>query len=164
MTVLTKNGHLRLIAAYRPPTREFHTTDLDNIFTATTPTLLAGNLNCKHTQWNCRRNNPAGAKLQSYAARNDLIVDGPTEPTHVHTNGIPDILDIVIAKNTPWHIEQRVYNDLDFDHNPVVITLDGADTNEPPHRFSISWPAFTERLNSTLESKKKSTTKCTGPT
>lgn len=145
--VTTRRGKLRLIAAYRPPTRAFDIADVENIFRTNESTLLAGDLNAKHQNWNCRTNNAAGNKLQRFADRNNVIIDGPVDPTHTPHNGaVRSVLDIVVAKNLPWDHTMLTVNDMSSDHDPVLIELTGEFEKHVPVKHTIAWPAFQEHL------------------
>lgn len=45
------NSELRLTAIYKRPNDILHTTDLDTLFNSDYPTIVAGDLNCKHRSW-----------------------------------------------------------------------------------------------------------------
>jgi hypothetical protein len=90
----TRTHSLRIISAYISPTQKLLNTDLQAIFPTNTPTIVFGDLNSKHTLFGCRKTNLKGKQLHKYTVKNDITVNSPLQPTHVHTDGTHDTLDI----------------------------------------------------------------------
>ena len=89
------------------------------------PTIVAGGLNAKHPSWNSRTSNLYGNSLRR-AVEDDpsVLIIGPTEPTHFPTAGYPpDVLDIVIVKAIPFHLQVSAVSDLSSDHDPLLVTV-----------------------------------------
>jgi hypothetical protein len=149
----TKNGPINIISTYKHPKTKLDKNCLDFYFKQNIPTILAGDLNCKHTAWGCRRGNQNGKILHNYTTENLITVHATDEPTHYH-NETPDILDIAITKDIPCQIQTNILNELDSDHTPVLIVL-GDDTNtNNQDKTTIDWTLFNILLlqnNITLE-------------
>lgn len=62
----TGNAELRLVAVYKSPKDTLQTSDLDALLNTPTNTIIAGDLNAKHTIWQSRVNNNAGVTLSRY--------------------------------------------------------------------------------------------------
>ncbi|GBP34307.1 RNA-directed DNA polymerase from mobile element jockey [Eumeta japonica] len=101
---------LRLFAAYRTPGTRFCSSDIHTIFEDHTPTILAGDLNAKHTVWDSRVVSPAGRQLLQDAEDYGYEVLGPVTPSHVPTDPRfgADVLDIVLCHRLPFPIHVEV--------------------------------------------------------
>lgn len=160
----TKTGPLRLIAAYKPPRSMLDTTDLDAIFQDNTPTVLAGDLNSKHSAWNSRITNPSGKILFSHSSRNDYLVMGPDSPTYFSDAGHrPDVLDIVLANNISCSINMSVIPELSSDHNPLLVNYGNELVNEPPppkiDLRGVDWEKFQAHIEKTVDNNKEPSNK-----
>jgi Reverse transcriptase (RNA-dependent DNA polymerase)/Endonuclease-reverse transcriptase len=123
VVVRTASGLLRLVAVYKPPQVALDTRDLDELLKDPTPTIFAGDLNCKHGCWNSRVSNTNGRALFAHSCSKGYAVLGPAAPTFYSTTQTrPDVLDIVITHNTTKSVSLRVLQELSSDHNPVVIS------------------------------------------
>ena len=145
-------GPVKFVSAYNPPNKRILDTDLDSLLIDNIPTIIAGDLNSKHPNWNSRVTNTNGKILNSYIELNtNCIAAGPFTPTHFSHNR-PDILDIAVLKDCPLTFSLDTLNDLSSDHNPVLMNLghDHPDDSIPVSRSKISWPKFTEHLKNTL--------------
>lgn len=146
------SGPLRLTSVYKGPNKPLLHSELDLLLSANEPTILAGDLNSKHPSWNSRLTNASGNKLRAYADRHDIAVYGPEEPTFFHAAGYrPDVLDILVAKNTTMPIELGTVNAGSSDHNPVIAYINGEDETErtTTHR-KICWPKFKDIVENNI--------------
>ncbi|UYV73849.1 hypothetical protein LAZ67_11001128 [Cordylochernes scorpioides] len=91
-------------------------TDIYNIFSTDTLTIIAGDLNCKHPAWGSTTTNPSGRRLQNAINVMDLDVSYPDEPTH---DSPPDIIDIAVHKNISQSAYSKVLHELTSDHLPA---------------------------------------------
>ncbi|GJQ88591.1 hypothetical protein Trydic_g19313, partial [Trypoxylus dichotomus] len=120
----TARGVVEIHSCYGPPGSVLSEADFRAVFGAGHPTILAGDLNSKHKNWNSKTTNTRGRQLARIATKYGLTVEGPEDETHIHIpTGSTDVLDIAVVKNitTPYHLE--TINDLTSDHLPVVMTL-----------------------------------------
>jgi len=64
VTVLIKlnNRYVTIVSAYQPPSLQMHISDYDKIMSLDNSIIMAGDLNVKHTNWDCRVINPNGTK------------------------------------------------------------------------------------------------------
>jgi hypothetical protein len=89
---------VKLVSAYLAPTRPLIESDLTDCLSGRIPVLMAGDLNAKHKDWNCRLTTARESLLHDYADRNSCLIYGPDSPTtapYTH-NATPDVLDIVV--------------------------------------------------------------------
>ncbi|GBP89928.1 RNA-directed DNA polymerase from mobile element jockey [Eumeta japonica] len=141
---------LRLFAAYRPPGSHFCYSDVHTIFDDSTPTILAGDLNTKHTAWGSRVISPAGRQLLQDSEQHEYEVIGPDTPSHIPTKPRfrADVLDVVLCHQLPYPIYVEVLYDMDTQHLPILITL-GTTAHMTPARpptHRTDWDAFRSAL------------------
>jgi hypothetical protein len=92
------NRKLLIVSGYNPPHKELVKEELEAIFGTTTPTVLLGDLNSKHTVWNNRLTNKRGKLLLQFCLNRNISIKAPAEPTHFPTIGQPSVIDAVLAK------------------------------------------------------------------
>ncbi|UYV84365.1 hypothetical protein LAZ67_X001944 [Cordylochernes scorpioides] len=64
--IKNKNGsNMNLYSCYKSPSIHLDQTDIYNILSTDTPTIITGDLNCKHPAWGSTTTNPSGRKLQN---------------------------------------------------------------------------------------------------
>jgi hypothetical protein len=90
---------------------------------------------------------------------NNYTIVPPDTPTHYpdQHNHQPDVLDIAILKNINLQYELRNCTDeLSSDHSPVIITLRGKLSANPPTtpRTVTNWPKFAVDLHCDIPSPK----------
>lgn len=156
--VSLKNGScLRIFSAYRSK-KPLSIRDLNCIFNVeNTPTMIVGDLNCKHPAWFSVTSNPNGLKLFNLMNRSEWIVIGPEEPTYYpeHIDRHPDVLDILVCKNVPGIMSQQVMTaELPSDHRPVIIQLDAVLLQYPPRlkliNGPVDWDVFRDKVDANL--------------
>lgn len=156
--LMSKSGEkLKITSVYKPPNKRLNSTDLDKLFFDHGASLLVGDLNCKHTSWNCRVSNPNGNRLFNYVSANNVTVSSPTEPTFYprQNNLQPDILDIIVNKNFTKPIYHHALPELDSDHVPVLIGFftqpEMTSKCENLITGPVAWDHFTITLDSSLQ-------------
>lgn len=88
--------------------------------------IQLGDLNAKHSAWNCTRNNSAGSALNSLQQSCNFFIYSPENPTlYPHQrNRCPSIVDLILS-NTSLNMK---LNTLDYyipsDHRPVLCTIE----------------------------------------
>ncbi|XP_045466777.1 uncharacterized protein LOC123675461 [Harmonia axyridis] len=159
VSVKTKAGEINIYSVYRSPNNGLEEADVKNFFRTKKPTIIAGDLNAKHPDWNSRKTNPQGTKLRAIADKYNLLVLGPEDPTHIHeTTGTMDVLDIALMKNVSANYDIETKMDLSSYHSPVILTLEIRTDRLPTDRKTINWAKFNEiiqikRVN--IESKEQ---------
>lgn len=151
--IKSNGGELIVYAAYHAPRYKFSKTYIENLFFSNTPTILLGDLNCKHEAWGCRKTNPNGRRLLAATTEYNVSVVAPNEPTHYsyNPNVRPDILDIGLFQNIvhPTHMTSIV--DLDSDHLPVILSFNDPPEQEPLEdkliKGIIDWEQFKENFS-----------------
>ena len=143
----TTTGPLKLIAAYSPPRAAVTSKDWADLFIDNIPTLLAGDLNAKHTAWNARVSNAKGQTLLKSARTLSLDIIAPSAHTFYPANRRQnsDILDITVSKLLPYLIHLTVDTDLGSDHCIVRVDLSipsSQTLNDLPPKNQINWKGF----------------------
>ena len=126
---LEANGHpVTIVSVYNPP-GDIDTDDLEALLQISNSVIIAGDLNAKHRDWQCKTTNPPGTKLYDlyYNGNQNFQILAPAEPTHIpdQVSFEPDILDIALVKNVRNNITIKTLNNLDSDHLPVLLTMRG---------------------------------------
>ncbi|GLV44742.1 hypothetical protein CBL_05209 [Carabus blaptoides fortunei] len=150
--MITPTGPIRFVSIYKPSRNPLDTNDLTQLLNSGIPTIIAGNLNSKHTSWNSRIINTSGRTLRKYADTEQLAVHGPDEPTYFHHAGFrPDVLDILIAKNITIPIELGTVTELHSDHNPVLVYMNNPTArNDNIIRQKTDWTKYTQHVNDNI--------------
>ncbi|GJQ68734.1 hypothetical protein Trydic_g17266 [Trypoxylus dichotomus] len=144
----TARGVVEIRSCYGPQGSVLSEADFRAVFGAGHPTILAGDLNCKHKSWNSKTTNTRRRQLAKIANKYDLTVESPEEDTHIHIpTGSTDVLDIAVVKNvtTPYHLE--TVNDLTSDHLPVVMTLSLDKNLAATTTQTTNWLEFEKQLD-----------------
>ncbi|KAL1138083.1 hypothetical protein AAG570_009778 [Ranatra chinensis] len=110
--------------------------------------------------WGCRKTNTTGRILYQHSLNNDYVILSPKTPTHLSNGGLSDILDIALIKGINLNATLEVVNDLNSDHLPVIMNLEGRVTNTTPVKTlnysKANWIEFREHLDVLLP-------ECSGP-
>lgn len=86
--------------------------------------VIAGDLNSRHTQWNCVQANSAGRILCDFVETTDVILYHPSTPTHYpENNGTPSTIDLMLVHGTIHLSDPVTYTDLSSDHRPVHCSV-----------------------------------------
>lgn len=151
--IKTNTDEIILYSAYHAPRYKFLKTYIETLFYDNTPTILLGDLNCKHESWGCNKTNPNGKRLFAAVTDCTVTVVAPNEPTFYSNNPNirPDILDIGIFKNVSHPTYMTPKFDLDSDHLPVIISFNEPPVLEPPAekliKGVVDWDKFKEMFN-----------------
>lgn len=163
-TILKLENGILLIAAYNRPSNIMSTNDLDKLFAINNKTLIIGDLNACHTLWNNNRNNTNGNTINNYANNNNINIHFTDNPTHYpNNNSTPSTIDIVLNKNVNNVSKPISLPELNSDHNPVALTINGKRENHTKTIRSYkntNWAKFRSDLNNviTINNKIDSTT------
>lgn len=121
---LKDNTHI--IATYNKPRNRLTNADFDILTRTSRKVLVVGDLNCRHTSWNCHRNNTNGRTLYNYSLNNDVTIQFPDRHTHFPPNNTtPTTIDLVLNKNVTNISDIETLDELSSDHSPIVFTLRG---------------------------------------
>ena len=128
--------------------------DLLALNTIPEPSVFIGDFNCKNKLWKTNTTNRRGVMLEKFTTKYNYSIWAPTRPTHYGTSGLPDILDMAIARgvNHAYHIEP--VNALSSDHYPIELTIFKS-MYRPPEGFKkTNWLEYQSRLlNNNFEIK-----------
>lgn len=149
--IKTDRGPLNVYSVYIPPRRQILERELDHLFSATTPTIAAGDYNAKHTSWNSSCTTLRGSRLYNYAASRALLVQSPNSPTiHYDERWPPDWLDIAIIKNLRPHIRLHTVPSLSSDHYPIIMSFPSRTPLKTqrahPSPRTTNWQEYTDIL------------------
>lgn len=140
------NLFLLLTSAYIPPSQPFSCHDFRLLTSGPMPSLIAGDLNSKHSNWGCRITNSRGRALLRFATATDIHIHSPPSPTHFGFHR-PDILDIAISRHLPHPPQITVLQDLSSDHLPVLFTVPCSPLRIPSTPTThINWQAYPSQL------------------
>ncbi len=149
--VIISNIKYTIYSVYKPPNKSFPIQIYNKIFQTSNPTIVLGDFNSKNTAWGCHSTNPQGTRLQQYVLHNNLDIHAPFEPTYYsnHNNLIPDILDIIIAKNVNIPFYQIPIPELDSDHLRIKISFNSSllNINYPQYNKHINWDSYRNSIN-----------------
>jgi hypothetical protein len=155
--LIIKLQNTTIVAAYNRPDNNFSEQDLENLLNTGRKTLLIGDLNAKHTQWNCNRNNTNGHTLVRYANNDPIQILHTDTPTHFpDNNNTPSTIDLVLNKQNRNLNQPISIAELDSDHNPVIVTLYDTGMKSDIKRTITSykhtnWTAFRRTLDEKIK-------------
>lgn len=119
-----KVSDILIISCYIPPQNNINIKEIDRLLKLNNKVILAGDLNAKHKNWNCSKNNKSGNILNNFITKNPIIIKYPDTYTLYPTNSTnPSIVDIAIIKNIDSNINTTTLDELDSDHKPVLFKL-----------------------------------------
>lgn len=127
-TVSSPHGQLIIASTYNSPSRArpLERSALSTLLGIGSKLIISGDLNARHSEWGCRRENNNGRTLHEMASRRNLNIVFPAEPTRYpsNTNAIPSTLDLLVIKGMP-NIESTAISlhELNSDHNPVFTAI-----------------------------------------
>lgn len=138
--------NINIYSVYKPPGKPLELSEIDELTKDNTPTLIAGDLNCKHEDWNSTVANYNGRKLAQHVRNTPTLkVYAPTEPTH-HTQNSADVLDIILASNWPNRIHCSTVAVMNSDHVHVIYTINRGTISEKirkyPQETDFDWKKF----------------------
>lgn len=151
---LLDNTHV--ISVYNCPRNLFSIAELNALTNTGRKVIIAGDFNAHHKLWNCHINDKNGFTLLHFLNSNhntDLHVTD--DHTHFPFNDTTaTTIDLFITKNIQ-HVSKPVsLPELDSDHNPILVTINGTFT-EPftKHVYSYKntdWNEFRKTLDKTI--------------
>lgn len=143
IAVQTQKQIINIWSAYCTPNIVLDPNDIGNLFSGRQATILAGDLNAKHKDWNSKVNNSRAQRLKQMADQKNIIITGPEDPTHIHTpDNSTDVLDIALLKNIEIDYDITTVHDLSSDHLPVILNLGNGNTADEFMTQKTNWNYF----------------------
>ena len=107
--------------------------------------ILCGDFNAHHRRWTAKYN-AAGSMLSTFSDNNSFDIIAPPTPTRYGTNS-QSTIDLVLARNIPFHHKIESLQELSSDHNPVACDFFiNADVPRASQCYKTNWPLFTQIL------------------
>lgn len=141
-----------IVSAYQSPNLELIPNDLDIVLSLGARVLVMGDLNAKHTLWNCASINKHGACIANHMMESNFTIHASDSPTLIHYRSefAPSTPDLCLTKNVDAILELRTIPALSSNHLPVIFTLNGALKRENKIQFNYSeadWNSFRSFVN-----------------
>ena len=157
ITILLKDSHdpISITTIYIPPGSNINTTLLNNIKNSADNIIITGDLNAKHTDFNCSKTDKWGMALKKALYDADLFVADNSKPTHrdskTDTN---DITDYIISSPSIYNNIQNLTlnSDLSSDHSAILFdfTTKFNKITSPPLKVKLYHKADWDSINSSL--------------
>lgn len=121
------NIPISITVAYSPRYNLNFVNDIKIITSASKNFVILGDLNAKHTTWNCVSNNTAGNCLYRLLQTSEFMLYHTNECTHYpHSGSTPSTIDVMLT-NTHLPFELTALTDhLNSDHAPIICRIDAA--------------------------------------
>lgn len=123
VTVATTMGDLTIIGAYSPKHTTSFIEDVRKLMHRSRHYFIIGDLNARHTSWNCVSNNKAGLELYTTINSSTGYIIAPTTPTFYPPNGNASVLDIIITNSCIRISHPTPMQILNSDHLPVKFQI-----------------------------------------
>lgn len=117
--------------AYSPKYTTSFENDIRKLISGSKEFIILGDLNAKHSSWNCALNNRAGNVLFNLQQSCNFFLHHTNEPTyHPHQqNRSSSVLDVIISNSTlPMRLNVMGY-EIPSDHRPIVCTINHSAVN-----------------------------------
>lgn len=159
ISIETKTGIIEIYSVYYPNTCysiasfDSFRKDIKVLVNRRNSFFICGDLNSKHTHWNCKKLNKCGKILYDEMNFNCYIVENPPTPTYYSHAGTPSTLDIILTNNIHNFSPLTAHQDLSSDHLPVTFDVH---INGPPkstitkqyYRYDkADWKTFKKVIN-----------------
>lgn len=118
--------------------------------------MLFGDLNAKHSSWNCDTNNKAGNELFAIQQSNDFLIHHTADHTHFpHSGQSPSTIDILLS-NVNLAIDFFTHQDqMSSDHAPTICCTHGTTARTMNERFDYhraNWRIYRQLIESDTNS------------
>ncbi|RZC36863.1 Exo endo phos 2 domain containing protein, partial [Asbolus verrucosus] len=145
-------NNINFIAAYNKPQNKISDRDLNTLTNIGNKVRLVGDLNARHTTWNCHISNQNGRIIKNYADNNHIHIKYPQTHTHYPSNNTtPTTIDIAITKNIENITQLQSLTELNSDHNPVAFQMETSTRNSVIKQITsyqkTDWKKFRETLD-----------------
>lgn len=157
-TVAITVNNITIVGVYRSPNGPpLMVAELMGLLALNNKVIIGGDLNAKHANWSCNRNNISGVRLAQYVDNHpDILLWYPNQPTHYPANGTtPTTIDIFVTKNSTL-FDINTVADLDSDHNPVTAVIRELQSHVQPAKIittyhNTDWQRFRSDLDAALQ-------------
>lgn len=141
-----------ITSVYNQPRNNYSRQDMLKLLDVGQKVLLIGDLNAKHTTWNNRQNNRNGNTLFDISHICPILIMHPNNHTHFPANGSqPTTIDIIVNKNVTAITNPETLQDLDSDHDPLVMQLSQQTINDTIRHIviwkKVNWSDFRNTLD-----------------
>lgn len=142
----------QIIVAYSPRHTQHFVSDIETLLSSNRQFMLFGDLNAKHTSWNCNTNNKAGNELFAIQQSNDFMVHFTSDHTHFpHSGQTPSTIDILLSNvNSPFDFFTH-QDQMSSDHTPTICCTHGMTARTVIERFDYhkaNWRIFRQLIES----------------
>lgn len=125
-----------IIVAYNPRYTSNFTNDIVLLTSPDEEFIIMGDLNAKHTAWNCAVTDRSGLKLMNEQANGNFLIHHPPNPTHFpHSGRTPSTIDILLTNSSNVLSDITADEALNSDHFPISCTVIGGCSTEAPNIF-----------------------------
>lgn len=143
-----------LIAAYCQASQlNYH--DLLTLMASENKSIIFGDLNARHKDWNNTFDNTNGKRLKSALQNTNLVLFNTPTPTCFTNIDNPSYIDIVISHNI-FVNNLIAQNELESDHTPITFELPHTPTEPQPPRHirkdydKANWSQYKHFLNQNI--------------
>lgn len=156
-----QNQNLLVYSAYLRPQNKIKFPELDHFLQhQNNQTIIGGDFNSKHKNWNPYKENSNGKKLFKHSNSRDYIIIFPDESTHLPDNRshAPSTLDFFLVKNMNLDYTIKSIPELNSDHNPVLLKFNIKYQIQQKLFFNYKnadWDIFQDELNRYTKSYEK---------
>lgn len=140
----------RITSAYLPRYSRHFEEDMHTLFESGVENLVFGDLNAKHTAWNCIHANQTGRKLYDLQPIIGAFVYAPDDVTyHCASNSSTATIDILVTNAGLDHYELRTNRNLVSDHVAIELTFEHSCETFVMENFNYAeadWKKFTDNI------------------
>ena len=160
ITIRSKNtgDETTISTIYIPPASSINTSLLENIKNSADNIIITGDLNAKHTDFNCTKTDRWGMALKKALYNADLFIADNSIPTHRDSRtNTSDIIDYVISSPAIFNKIQNLSlnSDLSSDHSANLFDF-LTNLNKciiPPIKVKLYHKAEWDSINSSLSNQ-----------
>lgn len=154
--VVINHRNVIITTAYSPRYSCNFSADMTKLTPTSKEFILLGDLNAKHTSWNCSQNNLSGIILNNLQQTNNFFIYSPSSPTlYPHQrNCSSSVVDIVLS-NCPMRMRLSTLEyEIPSDHRPIICSMDCTSINIVDSTYftykNTDWLRFQHVINSSI--------------
>lgn len=155
-----KGRPITFIALYNPPKTDLDIPVLEYLLNNNERTIVAGDFNCRHSQWGCLRRNKNGKKLYDFVtSKRRYTLSSTMSPTFYPDSGkTPSTIDLIISNCGHLIGNVHTLNCSISDHLPVsfkVMERPDLAPRQSRLQFNLAnWNYFKSHLNEVVTTAK----------